>query len=222
MSCPEAICWFRTTNPGAMDSAGSVERWFALRVRPRQEKTTAFALQSKGFEEFLPLYRDRRRWSDRMKALEIPLFPRYVFCRFSLRTQLAVLTTPGVQSIVGMAKRPIPIDESEIVAIQAAMASKAASQPWPYLQVGQRVRIDRGPLKGLEGILVKIQSECCVVISLTLLMRSVAITIDMRDISPLGRPELTIGSDRQSAVKVGSFDELGSPLQPQSTTIQRL
>src|SRR5258706_7676656 len=101
---------------------GSVEEgdqsWFALQVKPRHEKTAAAALKSKGFEELLPLYTSVRRWSDRVKTLEEPLFPRYVFCRFGLRQKMAVVSTPGVMSIVGMGKTPAPVEPEEISALQ--------------------------------------------------------------------------------------------------------
>src|SRR5580704_5645490 len=97
-------------------------RWFAVRV--------------KGFEEFLPLYRDRRRWSDRFKWIELPLFPGYVFCRLDSENRLPILTIPGVLHFVGIGKTPVPIDDSEITAIQMATGSGLFAEPWPFLEVG--------------------------------------------------------------------------------------
>ncbi len=171
--------------------------WFALHVRPRHEKTAAAALKSKGFEEFLPLYACFRRWSDRLKRVEAPLFPRYVFCRFAPRESRTVLATPGVLSVVGFGKRPIPVADQEIHALQAIVASGLPAEPWPFLQVGQLVRMDAGPLSGLEGILLDFKSGHRLIVSVTLLQRSVAVEIErlwVRPISPpVRRPARAVG-----------------------------
>src|SRR5713226_4572887 len=99
--------------------ASSDRRWFALQVRPRYEKAAARALHNKGYEEFLPLYRSRRRWTDRVKEINLPLIPGYVFCRFDSSVVVPIVTTPGVIRIAGYGKTPAPVDESEITAIQA-------------------------------------------------------------------------------------------------------
>src|SRR2546425_11631971 len=116
--------------------------WFALRVRSRYENTVATILGGKGYEWFLPLYKSRRPWSDRIKEIQLPLFPGYIFCRFDLQHRLPILTTPGVVTVVGIGKRPIPIDDAEIAAIQAAVRSGIPSRPWPFLRIGQRVRVE--------------------------------------------------------------------------------
>ena len=91
--------------------------WFALRVRSRYENTVATFLGGKGYEWFLPLYKSRRAWSDRIKETQLPLFPGYIFCRFDLQHRLPILTTPGVVSVVGIGRRPVPIDDAEIAAL---------------------------------------------------------------------------------------------------------
>ena len=113
--------------------------WFALQVRNRYESFVAAHLGGRGYEWFLPLHKSRRRWSDRFKEIEQPLFPGYVFCRLDPFNRLPILTTPGVFLIVGIGKAPVPIHETEIAAIQATVKSGIASQPWPFLQIGQRV-----------------------------------------------------------------------------------
>ena len=169
--------------------------WFAVTVKPQHEKTAAHSLQLKGLEDFVPLYRDRRRWSDRVKELELPLFPGYVFCRFTLLQRSAVLATPGVRSIVGFGKTPAVVPQAEIEAIQAMVASGLPARPWPFLQVGQRVRIERGPLSGLEGILVQLKDAWRVVVSVPLLQRSVAVDIDRDVVGVTRRPrEVSAGS----------------------------
>jgi transcription antitermination factor NusG len=159
--------------------------WFAVQTKPRHEKVTAWALHNKGYEEFLPLYRSRRRWSDRIKELDIPLFSGYVFCRFDPESRLPILTTPGVISIVGMGKTPAPVTEAEIGALQAVVQSGLKAEPWPFLKVGQAVRIDWGPLAGLEGILLALKNRQRLVVSVTLLQRSVAVEIEGAWVSPL-------------------------------------
>lgn len=159
--------------------------WFALQVRSRSEDVVATFLRGKGYEWFLPTYRCRRRWSDRIKELELPLFPGYLFCRFDPQHRLPILKTPGLISIVGIAKNPIPVDESEITALRSLVSSGLPRQPWPYLQTGQRVRIDYGALCGLEGILLDFKGRHRVVLSVTLLQRSVAAEIDIAWVTPI-------------------------------------
>jgi len=152
--------------------------WFALQVRGQYENIVTAHLGGMGYEWFLPLYKSRRRWSDRYKEMEQPLFPGYLFCRLNPLNRLPILMIPGVARIVGIAKSPIAIDETEITAIQAAIRSGLPSQPWPFLQIGRRVRIECGPLCGLEGILLNFKGEHRLVLSVTLLQRSVAVDVD--------------------------------------------
>lgn len=152
--------------------------WFALHVRACYEKTAAAFLGGKGYQWFLPLYKCRRRWSDRTKEIELPLFPGYLFCRFDIQNRFPILTTPGVLLVVGTGKTPIAIDQAEISAIQTLVESGLSTQPWPFLQIGERVRISYGALNGLEGILLDFKGRQRLVLSVTLLQRSVAVEID--------------------------------------------
>jgi transcription antitermination factor NusG len=161
------------------------ERWFALRVQSRCEKVVAMVARNKGFEEFLPLHKSRRRWSDRLKAMELPLFPGYIFCRLDPQRRLPLLTIPGVLHFVGIGKTPSPIEDVEIAAIQTAVGSGVLTEPWPFLDVGQRVRLEDGPLAGLEGILVETPKRQRVVVSLTILRRSVAVAIERQWAAPV-------------------------------------
>ena len=162
------------------------EHWFALRVKSRTEKVVAMMARNKGFEEFLPLYESRNRWSDRTKSVQLPLFPGYVFCRLNPERRLPVLTIPGVLHFVGIGKTPVPVEETEIAAIRRAIESGLSTEPWPFLQAGQRVRLDRGPLAGLEGILIEAQKQERLVVSVTLLQRSVAVEIERHWATPQG------------------------------------
>jgi len=163
-----------------------LRRWFAVRVKSQRERGIAASIGSKGFEEFLPLYQCRRRWSDRMKSMELPLFPGYVFCRIDPLIRLPILTVPGVLHFVGIGRIPAPIDDAEMAAIQCAVRSGLRVEPSAYLEIGQRVRLEEGPLAGLEGILIEIRKQYRVVVSLSLLKRSVAVEIERHWVTPLG------------------------------------
>ncbi len=173
------------TESGLEIPAGEDAPWFALHVRSRCEKVVAASLRSKGYEEFLPFYRSRNRWSDRQKDVDLPLFPGYVFCRLQLARRLPVLTTPGVVSIIGAGKSPQPVEPLELAAVRSLVRSGLPAVPWPYLKAGERVRIDRGALEGVEGILTAVKKELRVVLSVTLLQRSVAVEIDRDFIRPI-------------------------------------
>jgi transcription antitermination factor NusG len=164
------------------------ERWFALRVKSRCEKVVAATVRNKGFEEFLPVYRSRRHWSDRLKSAELPLFAGYVFCRLDPMHRLPLLKIPGVVHFVSTGKAPIPIEDKEIAAIQTAVRSGALTEPWPFPAVGQYVRIEDGPLVGLEGILAGTSKGKCLIVTVTILERSVSVAIDRRRAVPLGVP----------------------------------
>lgn len=159
--------------------------WYALQVRSKREAIVASHLKGQGYEYLLPLYKSVRRWSDRMKELEQPLFPGYLFSRFHFQNRGPILMTPGVQRIVGIGRTPIPVEESELESIRQALASGWASQPWPYLQVGERVRVTYGSINNLEGILIRFKGSHRVVLSLTLLQRSVAVEIDLAWVTPV-------------------------------------
>jgi len=159
--------------------------WFALQVRTRYEKNVASFLDGKGYEWFLPTYLSRRRWSDRIKELDLPLFPGYLFCRFNPQERLPILKTPGLIGIVGTAKQPTAVDASEIAALRTLVNSDLPRQPWPFLKVGQKVRIECGALASLEGILLRIKGRDRIIISVTLLQRSVAAEIDSSWVTPI-------------------------------------
>jgi transcription antitermination factor NusG len=161
------------------------ERWFALRVKSGTEKMVSTIARNKGYEEFLPLYQCRRRWSDRFKSVELPLFPGYVFCRLNPEFRLPLLTTPGVMSFVGIGKVPAPIEDAEIAAIQVAVGAGLSAEPYPFLEVGQRVRLAEGPLAGTDGFLVELRKQQRIVVSVTMLKRSIAVEIDRNWIRPL-------------------------------------
>jgi len=159
--------------------------WFALQVRSRRESSIAAQLIEQGYECFLPLYKSVRRWSDRMKELEQPLFPGYLFSRFDYLNCRSLLMTPGVQQVLGNGRSPIPVEEQELQSIRQALGSGLPNQPWPYLQVGERVRVNYGSLNNLEGFLINFKGSHRVVLSVTLLQRSVAMEIDLAWVTPV-------------------------------------
>jgi len=153
--------------------------WYALQVWSRKESTVLSQLQCQGYECFLPTYKSRRQWSDRVKELEQPLFPGYLFSRFDFQNRRGLVMTPGVIQIVGNGKSPLPVAAEEIERLQIAVASESARQPWPYIEVGQKVRVNQGSLRGVEGILINIKGSHRVVLSVNLLQRSVAVEVDL-------------------------------------------
>lgn len=162
----------------------SEESWFALSVVPRKEKATAQSLRAKGYENFLPLYSQRRRWSDRMKLVEMPLFPGYVFCRFNPLHRLPILKISTVIGVAGLGRTPEPVPDSEIQALRVVCESGVEVMPCPYLTVGSRVRLTEGPLNGVEGILTETNPDS-IVLSVTLLQRSVSVKVDRDWIEPV-------------------------------------
>ena len=168
-------------------SAHSVQGlpWYALQCWVRKESLIVTQLETQGFECFLPKYKSVREWSDRKKEVEQPLFPGYVFCRFEYSQRRPIVVTPGVLQVVGCGRTPMPVEQREIEAIQFAIASEVPTQPWPYLALGERVRIHTGRLSGLEGILVNFKGNHRVVLSVSLLQRSVALEVDLAWVTSL-------------------------------------
>ncbi|MEO8367731.1 MAG: UpxY family transcription antiterminator [Candidatus Solibacter sp.] len=159
--------------------------WFALTVKPRHEKVANQNLLLRGLEAFLPSHQVRRTWSDRIQTVELPLFPGYVFSRFTYEDRMRALNTPGVRSIVTFAGVGAPIEACEIRALQAIVSSGLPISPWPYLRAGEKVRIERGSLEGLCGTLVREKSSWRIVVSVELLQRSVAVEVDRELVVPL-------------------------------------
>jgi len=159
--------------------------WFALRLRSNYERVTGEHLRDRGYEEFAPSYKVEKRWSDRTKQVDQFLFPGYIFCRFDPNDRLPILTVPGVVDVVGFGKSPEHIPDVEIERVRRMVESGLPVSPYPYLQVGQAVLIEQGPLAGVEGILVAEKGKTRLVVSVNLLQRSVAAQVDRRSIRPI-------------------------------------
>jgi transcription antitermination factor NusG len=152
--------------------------WFALQTRPRNEKQVERLLTHKGYECCLPMYRQKRRWSDRVIEVELPLFPMYVFCRFVSSAIGKAISTPGVTRIVGFGGQPTEVEVEEIEALQLLGQSSLLREPWAYIPDGTLVQVETGPLTGAHGIICCSGDKQRLVVSVTLLQRSVAIQLD--------------------------------------------
>jgi transcription antitermination factor NusG len=157
--------------------AGVQQQWYALAVKPRHDKAVSKTLENKGLQTLVPLYKKRHQYAARSRETELPLFPGYVFCRFSLRARLPVLITPGVIQILGAGRLPIPVDEAEMESLQTALRLRLPIQPHSFLEAGQRVHITEGALAGIEGVVMSDKPALRVVLSITLLRRSVLLEI---------------------------------------------
>jgi transcription antitermination factor NusG len=179
-----------------MSTQPSPYRWYALQLRTRWERSTAALLSGKGYETFLPTFKSVKRGRGRSTEAEAPLFPGYLFCRFNVFDRLPVLITPGVISVVGRGRIPIPVEESELEAVQKMISTGLPVQPWPYLEVGQMVRIEDGALSGVEGVLTSFKGTQRIVVSVSLLRRSVALEIDRSMVSPVQPRQATVVQSR--------------------------
>jgi transcription antitermination factor NusG len=182
--------------PGQVDLEGAArhhcgvetvaaDRWYALFVRSRHEKTVENSLRSKRYNVFSPSYRTKRRRVDRIAEIEVALFPGYVFCQFDPSKRLPILMTPGVVGVVGRGNRPEPVDDTEIASIRTVALAGRSVQPWPFLRLGQRIRMQSGPLTGVEGIFLRVEDEDHLVVSVTLLQRAVSVIIERDSVSPM-------------------------------------
>jgi transcription antitermination factor NusG len=181
--------------PGA--SGGEVRDWFAVRVRSNRERIVSLYLREIGYEEYSPTYKAGRQWSDRIKLVDQPLFPGYVFCKLDPTDRLPVLMAPGVVGLVGVGKTPAPIPAVEVERVRRMVTSGLPVIPYPYLHVGQEVLIERGPLAGLEGTLERVKNRLRIVVSVTLLQRAVAAEIDRAWVRPVGKSKIQLQGDRK-------------------------
>lgn len=155
------------------------QAWYAVRVRTNYESRTVTFLRSTGHVVFHPTYRDQRRWSDRVKQLEVPLFSGYIFCHMDINQRLPVLQAPGAMDIVKFGKTFVPVPDEEIEAVRTIVSSPLLARPCPYLNIGERVRIEIGPLAGVEGILLERKADTRLVLSVDMLQRSIAIEVNL-------------------------------------------
>jgi transcription antitermination factor NusG len=158
--------------------------WYAVYTNSRHEKKVAELLGNRRIHCYVPLYRSIRRWKDRRKEIDLPLFPGYVFVRIALQSRLQVLTVPGVVHIVAFNGKPTPISDLEIEALRQGLSRSPSIKPHPYLTVGRRVRVRSGPFAGMNGILIRRKQAYRIVLSIDLIMRSLSVEIDESEIEP--------------------------------------
>jgi len=173
-----------------MSLLGNSQQWYAVHTRSNFETRVAGQLESKGLENYLPAYEESHQWKDRRKKVRIPLFAGYVFARFSdtPEERVRVLATPGVAQILGCGGRLAPVEEQELAAVRHLLQTRAACMPHPFLREGDLVRVKRGPLKGVEGYLVRSKGNSRLVISVSVLAQSVAAELDAHDVEPIKKP----------------------------------
>jgi transcription antitermination factor NusG len=158
--------------------------WYAAYTSANHEKRVAAQLGQRSVEHFLPVYESVRRWKDRRKRLELPLFPGYVFVRMALRDRLRVLQVPGVACLVGFGGVVAALETGEIEALKKGLSGGVRAEPHPYLTVGRRVLVKNGPLAGMQGILTKRKNLVRLVVSVELIQRAMAVEIDVADLAP--------------------------------------
>lgn len=174
--------------------------WFVLRVKPKHEKRVFELVNYQGYRAFLPLFLQRRKWGTRWHDIEAPLFPSYVFCSFQRQDWVPIINTPGVVDVVRNGKTLLPVEPSEIESLQIAQDANLAMEPWPYLPIGSELKINAGPLAGLTGLLIKVKQGSRLVLSVTLLQRSVAVEIDRGWVHPVNLNHISAHSSESNAI----------------------
>jgi transcriptional antiterminator RfaH len=176
-------------NASTEDEMGPYPRdgsWVAVQVQSNMEKKVLVGLKARSYEPLLPTYKALRKWSHRSVEIDLPLFRGYVFCRWISDARQSIIRVPGVVRVVGFGGIPACIDEDEMRAVRRIVDSGVVSQPWSFLQPGDRVRLVSGALSGIEGIFVGVGGAHYVVVNVTMLGRAVAAKIHSSDIAACG------------------------------------
>ncbi|MBV8631498.1 MAG: UpxY family transcription antiterminator [Silvibacterium sp.] len=168
--------------------------WFAVQTRYRCEQRVAADLTAKGLETYLPLLREVHRWKDRSKALDVPAFGGYLFVRLeeTQRNRVRVLETGGVIRVLGAHNSLEPVPDSEIDALRLSLGSGSPCTRHPYLPAGTLLRIAHGPLRGLEGRLVRTANALRVVICVASIGQAIAVEVSREDVIPIGENEAAL------------------------------
>ena len=164
------------------EQAISQPRWYATYTFANHEKRVAAELGTRDVEHFLPLYNSVRRWKDRRVQIDLPLFPGYVFVRLALRDRLRVLQVSSVVRFVGFNGPPTALPDEEMEILRLGLSQSLRAWPHPFLTAGRRVHIRRGPLEGLEGILLRRKGKSRFVLSVELIQRSIGVDVDAADV----------------------------------------
>ena len=174
------------TRLGTAPIGGAIEtNWYAAYTFAHHEKRVTRQLEEHRIQAFLPTYQSVRRWKDRRKVLELPLFPSYVFVQMNAKNRLDVLRLPGVLGVVSFQGKPAPVASAEIENLRHGLVDRTTIHPHPYLKAGRMVKIRSGSMAGLEGVVVRKRGSIRLVLSISLLQRSVSVDIDEADIEPV-------------------------------------
>lgn len=179
-------------HPTKADGFVETAFWFAAYTSARHEKRVAEHLRQREVESFLPLYEALHRWKNGRHRVQLPLFPGYVFVHLALREKLRVLQVPGIVELVSFNGVPAALPDAEIETLRNALSAGLPAEPYPFLRVGSRVEICRGPLQGLSGILLRRQGQLRVVLSVEMIMRSIVVEVEASDVVVLDRKTLTL------------------------------
>jgi transcription antitermination factor NusG len=184
LTLPAANCGVEL---GAPELPGAFEEphWYAVYTCVNQERRVASEIAARGVEHFLPVYRSVRRWKDRRVTLELPLFPGYLFTRLALRDRLRVLQIRNVVRFVGFAGQAAALPEEEMNRLRAGLSGDVLAEPHPFLTAGRRVRVRSGPLAGVQGFLLRRKGKARFVVSVELIMRSMAVEMDEADLEAM-------------------------------------
>jgi transcription antitermination factor NusG len=174
--------------------------WFALHVKSRMEQTAGELLRTKGYETLVPTYKPAESGS----SVRMPLFPSYLFCRFDPNIRCPILTTPGVIRVVGYGKSPAVVCDAEIEAVRRIVLSPLEAKPHEYLHAGQVVIVKLGPLRGVVGKVVRLRNATHLIVSVSLLQRSISVEINSRWVDPVQNPAVKpIGQESDFAAVPG-------------------
>jgi transcription antitermination factor NusG len=161
------------------------QNWYAAYTRANHERAVTAQLAERGIESFLPQYESVRKWKDRTVCLHLPLFPGYVFVRFAIPDRLRVQQTRGLVHLLSFGGSPTPIPETEVQSIREILSHGVRTLPHPFLRAGRRIRIKSGPLRGLDGILVRRKNRLRLVVSVELILKSMSVEVDEADLEAL-------------------------------------
>lgn len=178
--------------------------WYAVLTRSRQEKVASSMLDGLNIPNFLPLISETRQWSDRKQVIHLPLFPGYLFVRIPLcELQLRVLRVPGIVTFIGNQNGPQAIPDAEIDSVRTVLSRRVRCTPCSIPKVGDRVRIVRGLLAGIEGTLVRSGQDTSLVISVAMIQQSIAIRVDGSDVQSISCPSSSVFSSAGPGLAAG-------------------
>jgi transcription antitermination factor NusG len=182
--------------PNDYNAAGAnladIPQWYVAYTYPRHEKAVADQVQLRAIETFLPTYAVKSQWKDRRVQLELPLFAGYVFTRMTARERVKVLSVPSVIRILSYRGMPVPVSDAEIEIIRMCLRAGGKLEPHPYITVGDRVRVREGAFEGLEGIVVRKNNRCKLVVSIELIHQSVSLEVDPQQLELAATSDLRV------------------------------